>query len=442
MFERRRILLQAESGSGKTGGFLWPIMSRLNEDPSAKIGILVPNRELGAQVYHEARTLLEDESATDRIQFMRKTGTDGEGIAQLAAILRRRPGLVVATPKWTRDVMRFYDRLASTSPRDVEIKLSQPSDTPAIRSYRKNLHKMVLERADAAKRLGDPGPFDFDTLVVDEADSILKPLPRYATRSDKNKRMLHPNAGETIVKHVVEATPDAHLAFFSATANAPLRGLSQINGWDIEYEKAGAHRRSLPAPIKHYYAPVEDMDKVAVAAQLLREADQPLSLVIESKKSSPGKLATRLKSYGIKAVPLHTALNSGDLAREKLDKRIASGDVRALVASEAVCHGLDFPQLSHVILMQPPKYSNEYLHYAGRTGRLGQQQDQSVAITLCGPGEVRYLGKFAQAFDVEFEVHPSLTYPDMAGTVSGRFKSNYVYVEPKQAPEKNSSKAS
>ena len=52
------ILVQARTGSGKTGAFLLPMLERLNPSrPHCQALVLVPTRELARQVWHEAETL-------------------------------------------------------------------------------------------------------------------------------------------------------------------------------------------------------------------------------------------------------------------------------------------------------------------------------------------------------------------------------------------------
>ncbi|MCH2278248.1 MAG: DEAD/DEAH box helicase, partial [Vicinamibacterales bacterium] len=54
----RDILVQARTGSGKTGAFLLPMLERLNPSrPHCQALVLVPTRELARQVWHEAETL-------------------------------------------------------------------------------------------------------------------------------------------------------------------------------------------------------------------------------------------------------------------------------------------------------------------------------------------------------------------------------------------------
>ena len=61
LLARRDMLIQARTGSGKTGAFLLPMLKRLDPSlPHCQALVLVPTRELARQVWHEAETLCGD----------------------------------------------------------------------------------------------------------------------------------------------------------------------------------------------------------------------------------------------------------------------------------------------------------------------------------------------------------------------------------------------
>lgn len=58
ILERRDLMIQSRTGSGKTGAFLLPMMDRIEPDiPECQALILVPTRELAQQVYDQAQVL-------------------------------------------------------------------------------------------------------------------------------------------------------------------------------------------------------------------------------------------------------------------------------------------------------------------------------------------------------------------------------------------------
>ena len=93
LLERRDMMIQARTGSGKTGAFLLPMLERL--DPSRRqcqALILVPTRELARQVWQEAETLC----AAAGLRTVAVYGGVGYGAQNEA--LREGAHIVVGTP--------------------------------------------------------------------------------------------------------------------------------------------------------------------------------------------------------------------------------------------------------------------------------------------------------------------------------------------------------
>jgi ATP-dependent RNA helicase DeaD len=93
MLERRDLMVQSRTGSGKTGAFLLPVLAELDpEHPYCQAIILVPTRELALQVQHEAELL----GAETGLRSIAVYGGVGYG-AQMDAF-KQGAHLVVGTP--------------------------------------------------------------------------------------------------------------------------------------------------------------------------------------------------------------------------------------------------------------------------------------------------------------------------------------------------------
>lgn len=89
----QEVMIQARTGSGKTGAYLLPMLERLNpSQPACQALILTPTRELARQVWHEAELLC----APAGLRSVAVYGGVGYG-AQTAA-LRAGAHIVVGTP--------------------------------------------------------------------------------------------------------------------------------------------------------------------------------------------------------------------------------------------------------------------------------------------------------------------------------------------------------
>ncbi len=96
----RDLIVQARTGSGKTGAFLLPLLERLDSTQAeCQALILVPTRELARQVEHDAQTLCAGAGFKSAVVY----GGVGYG-AQIEA-LRQGAQIVIGTPGRTLDLL-------------------------------------------------------------------------------------------------------------------------------------------------------------------------------------------------------------------------------------------------------------------------------------------------------------------------------------------------
>src|SRR5690625_2193815 len=77
-----------------------------------------------------------------------------------------------------------------------------------------------------------------------------------------------------------------------------------------------------------------------------------------------------------------------------LSQRFIHYPYTTLFRSDVAARGLDIPDLSHVIHMDLPKETTQFVHRSGRTGRLGAESGTVVAIVT--ENEERQLQKFSR----------------------------------------------
>lgn len=93
LFAKRDVMIQARTGSGKTGAFLLPMLERLNpHKKTCQALILVPTRELAKQVEKEAQTLCRDNGLETVAVY------GGVGYGPQIAAFKRGAQIVVGTP--------------------------------------------------------------------------------------------------------------------------------------------------------------------------------------------------------------------------------------------------------------------------------------------------------------------------------------------------------
>ncbi len=93
LLEKKNMMIQARTGSGKTGAFLLPMLKGLDaEQKVCQALILVPTRELASQVWQEAQILFGENSLTCTAVY------GGVGYGQQIEALKKGAQIVVGTP--------------------------------------------------------------------------------------------------------------------------------------------------------------------------------------------------------------------------------------------------------------------------------------------------------------------------------------------------------
>ena len=301
------LLAGAQTGTGKTAGFVLPLLQRLAASVLAKPTtnkivralILTPTRELAAQVEESVRTYGKYTRLTSTVIF------GGVGINPQIAQLRRGVDIVVATPGRLLDL--HQQRAVNLS--HVEI--------------------LVLDEAD---RMLDMG-------FIHDIKRILKLLP--ATRQN---------------------------LLFSATFSDEIKTLADgllNNPALIEV----ARRNSTVEAIAQKVHPVDRDRKRQLLSHLIKTQNWHQVLVFTRTKHGANRLAELLIKDGITALVIHGNKSQG--ARTKALAEFKSGDLQVLVATDIAARGIDIDQLPHVVNYDLPNVPEDYVHRIGRTGRAG-----------------------------------------------------------------------
>ncbi|NLW15005.1 MAG: DEAD/DEAH box helicase [Erysipelothrix sp.] len=109
----------------------------------------------------------------------------------------------------------------------------------------------------------------------------------------------------------------------------------------------------------------------ASVLDVLLAINPSLVIVFANTKEAVSKIALYLREFGIDNVEIHGDVD--DRARMQVVKRIRTGKVRYIIATDLAARGIDLPEVSHVVNANIPTYDlSFYTHRAGRTGRTGR----------------------------------------------------------------------
>jgi ATP-dependent RNA helicase DeaD len=167
--------------------------------------------------------------------------------------------------------------------------------------------------------------------------------------------------------------------------------------------------------VQHGYYVVPRMDKDRSLVRIIEVENPPSALIFCNTRARVHYVATVLQRFGYDADELSSDLSQND--RERIMGRVRRGELRFLVATDVAARGIDLPDLSHVVIYEPPDDAELYIHRAGRTGRAGAG---GVAISLVDVMEQMELSRIAKRYGMELQAWTLPTDEDVAAIVSQR----------------------
>jgi ATP-dependent RNA helicase DeaD len=130
----------------------------------------------------------------------------------------------------------------------------------------------------------------------------------------------------------------------------------------------------------------------------LLEMERPDNAVIFcNTRDDASIVAAFLRRQGLHALALSGELNQRD--RERVMRRMKTGELQYLVATDIAARGIDISDLSHVVNYSLPDFTEVYLHRVGRTGRAGRT---GTAVSLVSGRDQVTQTALTRDFGVQF----------------------------------------
>ncbi|KAJ2049974.1 DEAD-box ATP-dependent RNA helicase [Coemansia sp. RSA 922] len=318
----RDMMACAQTGSGKTGGFLFPILNEsFRKGPSEAQGgdgrghyrsraarpialILSPTRELTMQIFEEARKFCYRSWVRPCVVY------GGADIVGQMRLMERGCDLLVATPG------RLVD---------------------------------LIER-------GRVSLSNIRYLVLDEADRMLD-------------MGFEPQIRRIVEKEDMPGVDERHTLMFSATFPRDIQMLARDFLKDyifLSVGRVGATSENITQRIEY----VEDEDKLSVLLDILTSGDTSrLTLVFVETKRMADRLSEDLLYNNIPASAIHGDRTQRE--RERALENFRAARTPVLVATAVAARGLDIPNVTLVVNYDLPTDTDDYVHRVGRTGRAG-----------------------------------------------------------------------
>jgi ATP-dependent RNA helicase DDX3X len=336
----RDLMACAQTGSGKTGGFLFPILSQaFQHGPSANAPaqsgfarqrkayptslILAPTRELVSQIFDEARKFAYRSWVRPCVVY---------GGADIGSQLRQ--------------IERGCDLLVATPGRLVDL----------------------IERGRISLQ-------NIKYLVLDEADRMLD-------------MGFEPQIRRIVEGEDMPPTSGRQTLMFSATFPRDIQMLARDFLKEyifLSVGRVGSTSENITQKVEY----VEDVDKRSVLLDILHTHGAGLTLIFVETKRMADSLSDFLINQGFPATSIHGDRTQRE--RERALEMFRTGRCPILVATAVAARGLDIPNVKHVVNYDLPTDIDDYVHRIGRTGRAGNTGISTAFFNRGNRGVVRDL---------------------------------------------------
>lgn len=332
--QNKDVAVEAITGSGKTLAFVIPIIEILTRRPSPwsarETGalILTPTRELATQIAGVLKPFLLEVSLSLTLLI---GGKDVQN--DIASINTQGAHVVVATPGRLVDMLGRQDCNLASAVRSLEV--------------------LVLDEADRLLELG------FEQNI----NTALSYLP-------KQRRT----------------------GLFSATLNQDVKALIRAgmrNPVTITVRDKQMEEDLTPTPksLSNFYLVCNAEEKVLTLFALLNKLRDKKVIIFFATCASVSYfgILTRRMLPEVNIFALHGKMYS---KRQKMFSQFSDCVSGALVCTDVMARGVDFPSVDWVIQFDPPSSTKSFVHRCGRTARMGQQ---GRALVMLLPSETSYV---------------------------------------------------
>ena len=327
--EGRDVLGIAQTGTGKTAGFVLPMITMLARGRARarmpRSLVLCPTRELAAQVAENFDTYAKHVKLTKALLI------GGVSFKEQDKLIDKGVDVLIATPGRLLDHFERGKLLLT----GVQIMVVDEADRMLDMGFIPDI-----------ERIFSLTPFTRQTLFFSAtmAPEIERITNTFLSNPERIEVARQATTGENIKQGVV---------MFKASRR----------------DREASEKRKL------------------LRAMIDGEGDKCTNAIVFcNRKTDVDIVAKSLKKYGYDAAPIHGDLDQSQRTRT-LDT-FREGSLRFLIASDVAARGLDVPSVSHIFNFDVPGHAEDYVHRIGRTGRAGRD---GKAMMICIPRDERNL---------------------------------------------------
>ncbi len=240
-------------------------------------------------------------------------------------------------------------------------------------------------------------------VIVGTPGRILDHLRRKTLRFDQVKTLVLDEADRMLdmgfaveMGQIMEYMPaERQSLLFSATIPLGIRGLIYHYLTEPEWVLLSEDQVYV-TQVEHLYCLTPKLHKEATLYKLIEYENPASSMIFCNTREETRQVFTFLAGKGLPA-----AMLSSDLPQKKRERvmaRFRSGEIRHLATTDVASRGIDIEDLSHVFIFSTPDSPEQYIHRAGRTGRVGKS---GRAISLVSAHDLMNFNRLVKRYHIE-----------------------------------------
>lgn len=348
MLDGRDVIAQAQAGSGKTGAYLLPSLSKV--DPKNKypqVVVMANTRPLATQIHYNAKKIGHKLIEKHGMKIVLCIGGNGTKESRIQPEDVYESHFLIGTP----------GKIASLAESDRKSKNKNSND-----------HKLL----DKIK-----------LLVLDEADILLQ--DEFTAQIQKIIRKIPKNA---------------QICLFSATY--PPKVIELTNQFLVNPVKIMVENEKLSVEgIKNYWVNVgKEEFKYNNLVDIYRKVSVFQAVIFVNSVKKAIQLSNEMTKMGLPVGVIHSEMEEID--RVKVLEEFRTTQIRGLIATDLISRGIDVQQVGLVINYDVPYDPDRYIHRVGRSGRFGKL---GVAITFMvrSHQDIDRMDKIVDMYNVQFD---------------------------------------
>ena len=377
----QNLLMQAQTGSGKTLGFLLPLLDVVDKD-SKKVQaiILAPSRELVAQIATVGDKIFKN---TDYRIMSIIGGANIRG--QIQRLRDQRPQIIVATPGRLAEIVFGLEKL-------------QLGTVLAV----------VIDEVDNLLR--EPYHGEMQTILAATSVFRRKNVAAVGNELVTNNEYSDKREDEDVFESSFHSPSKVKqkggmVCFSSATGSTDIVTDFVDDLYDSRdmckkpWQKIAidCNNAALPVTISHALISCPRIKALDTLKKLIKSNPEVKAAIIFVNDPYRVEIVcNKLLEMGIVAAPLHGETAKDD--RKDILTRLRDGRLPLVVATELAARGIDIPNLTHVINFELPTDSQHYVHRAGRCGRAGRN---GLVVNFATPDTKFVIRRFGKQLGVK-----------------------------------------